>query len=153
MNDEVLSVNNHEVSSMTLKQVQGIIDVSVKRGQIELKIRRRPDEGNVKFRHLKNCCNYPKIGTIWLYHREMSPKHADRIANSLPRPVCPKTRDHYGNTVNFLNIRTRATEILKSKSVRSTDDVIGTPQIVTKINDSSFSSKSVSEIDYFSNSL
>ena len=51
-------------------------------------------------------------------------------------------------------------EILKSKSVRSTDDVIdviGTcvrqSQIVTKTNDSSFSSKSVSEIDYFSNTL
>ena len=44
----------------------------------------------------------------------------------------------------------RATEILKSKSVRSTDDVIRTcvrqSQIVTKTNDSSFSSKSVSEI-------
>ena len=50
----------------------------------------------------------------------------------------------------------RATEILKSKSVRSTDDVIGTcvrqSQIVTKTNDS-LSSKSVSEIDYFSNTL
>ena len=47
----------------------------------------------------------------------------------------------------------RATEILKSKSVRSTDDVIETcirqSQIVTKTNDSSFSSKSVSEIDCF----
>ena len=51
----------------------------------------------------------------------------------------------------------RATEILKSKSVRSTDDVIRTcvrqSQIVTKTNDSSLSSKSVSEIDYFSNTL
>ena len=47
----------------------------------------------------------------------------------------------------------RATEILKSKSVRSTDDVIGTCQIVTKSNDSSFSYKSVSEIDYLSNTL
>ena len=51
----------------------------------------------------------------------------------------------------------RATEILKSKSVRSTDDVIGTrvrqSQIVTKTNDSSFSYKSVSEIDYLSNTL
>ena len=54
----------------------------------------------------------------------------------------------------------RATEILKSKSVCSTDDiinVIGTcvwqSQIVTKTNDLSFSSKSVSEIDYFSNTL
>ena len=51
----------------------------------------------------------------------------------------------------------RATEILKSKSVHSTDDVIGTcvwqSQIVTKTNDSSFSSKSVLEIDYLSNTL
>ena len=51
----------------------------------------------------------------------------------------------------------RATEILKSKSVRSTDDVIGTcvrqSQIVTKTNDSSFSYKSVSEIVYLSNTL
>ena len=51
----------------------------------------------------------------------------------------------------------RATEILKSKSVRSTDDVIRTcvrqSRIVTKTNDSSFSSKTVSEIDYFSNTL
>ena len=54
----------------------------------------------------------------------------------------------------------RATEILTSKSVRSTDDVIHIirrclrqSQIVKKANDSSFSSKSVSEIDYFSNTL
>ena len=43
--DEILSVNNHDTTHMTLKQVQGIIDHSVKRGQIELKVRRRPDEG------------------------------------------------------------------------------------------------------------
>ena len=53
----------------------------------------------------------------------------------------------------------RVTEILKSKLVRSTNDVImdvirtcvRQSQIATKTNDSSFSSKSVSEIDYFSN--
>ena len=49
------------------------------------------------------------------------------------------------------------TEILKSKSVRSTDDVIGIcvrqSQIVTKTNDSSFSYRSVSEIDYLSNTV
>ena len=59
--------------------------------------------------------------------------------------------------VNYSDSFIRATEILKSKSVRSTDDVIGTcvrqSQIVTKTNDSSFSSKSVSEIDYLSNTL
>ena len=55
--------------------------------------------------------------------------------------------------VNILWVR--ATEILKSKSVRSTNDVIDViwtcvrqSQIVTKTNDSSFSSKSVSEIDF-----
>ena len=54
----------------------------------------------------------------------------------------------------------RATEILKSKSVRSTDDVIDVirtclqqSQKVTKTNDLSFSSKSASEIDYFSNTV
>ena len=78
-------------------------------------------------------------------------------------------KDNYGdinNTVQWyssvdqawmLTIKSRATEILKSKSVRSTDDVIGTcvrqSQKVTKTNDSSFSSISVSEIDYFSNTL
>ena len=52
---------------------------------------------------------------------------------------------------------TRATDILKSKSVRSLDDVIRTyvwqSQIAMKTNDSSFSSTSVSEIDHFSNTL
>ena len=61
------------------------------------------------------------------------------------------------NFTRYASVTTRATEILKFKSVRSTDDVIGTcvrqSQMVTKINDSSFSSKSESEIDYFSNTL
>ena len=51
---------------------------------------------------------------------------------------------------SLIMVYTRATEILKSKSVRLTDDAIRTcvrqSQIVTKTNDSSFSSKSVSEI-------
>ena len=57
----------------------------------------------------------------------------------------------------YRSVVIRATEILKSKLVRSTNDVIRTcvrqSQIVTKTNDSSFSSKSVSEIDYFSNTV
>ena len=60
----------------------------------------------------------------------------------------------------LLWVYTRATEILKSTSVCPTDDVIDViqtcvrqSQIVTKTNDSLFSSKSVSEIDYFSNTL
>ena len=52
----------------------------------------------------------------------------------------------------------RATEILKSKSVRSTDDVIDViwTWVLTIPNsheNSSFSSKSVSEIDYFSDTV
>ena len=31
----------------------------------------------------KNCCNYPKILTRWLYHRVMYPKEADGVANSV----------------------------------------------------------------------
>ena len=33
------------------------------------------------FGHMKNCCNYLKIWTIWLYHRVTSPKDTDGIAN------------------------------------------------------------------------
>ena len=58
---------------------------------------------------------------------------------------------------DFIHIFNRTTEILKSKSVRSTDDVIDIirtcvqqSNIVSKTNDSS---KNISEIDYFSNSL
>ena len=32
---------------------------------------------------LKNCCNYPKIWKVLLYHRVMSSKDAEGIANSL----------------------------------------------------------------------
>ena len=31
----------------------------------------------------KNCCNYPKIWTMSLFHRVMSPNDADRMANSV----------------------------------------------------------------------
>ena len=62
--------------------------------------------------------------------------------------------------ISFARVNTRATEILKCKSVRSTDDVIDVirtcvrqSQIATKTNDLSFLSKNISEIDYFSNTL
>ena len=29
------------------------------------------------------CCNYPKICTMWFYHRVMHPKDADRMSNSV----------------------------------------------------------------------
>ena len=29
------------------------------------------------------CCNHSKIWTMWLYHRVMSPNHADGMANSV----------------------------------------------------------------------
>ena len=31
----------------------------------------------------KICCNHSKIWTMWLYHRVMSPKDADGMANSV----------------------------------------------------------------------
>ena len=31
----------------------------------------------------KICCNHSKIWTMWLYHRVMSPNHADGMANSV----------------------------------------------------------------------
>ena len=31
----------------------------------------------------KSCYNHSKIWTMWLYHREMSPNDADRMANSV----------------------------------------------------------------------
>ena len=31
----------------------------------------------------KICCNHSKIGTMWLYHRVMSPNYADGMANSV----------------------------------------------------------------------
>ena len=30
-----------------------------------------------------NCCNYPKICTMWFYHAGMHPKDKDRMANSV----------------------------------------------------------------------
>ena len=57
----------------------------------------------------KNCCNYPKVGTVSFYDRVMAPKGADRMTNSvdpeqtalqeqsdlglhcLHSPICPKT--------------------------------------------------------------
>ena len=39
----------------------------------------------------KNCCNYPKIWTMWFYHRVMSPKDADTMANSVdPDETAPE---------------------------------------------------------------
>ena len=31
----------------------------------------------------KNCCNYPKIGTVSFYYRVMGLKDADRMGNSV----------------------------------------------------------------------
>ena len=53
------------------------------------------------------CCNHPKSLIRWLFFRVMHPNE-EGIANSvdpaqsilslhcLPRPVCPKTSEHYG---------------------------------------------------------
>ena len=67
----------------------------------------------------KICSNHPKIGTRLLYHRKMHPNDADRVANivdpdwleqsdlglhCLPRYVCQKTWEHYGNRVIEIQI-------------------------------------------------
>ena len=31
----------------------------------------------------KNCCNYPKIGTVWFYYGIACSKDVDRMANSV----------------------------------------------------------------------
>ena len=47
-------------------------------------------EGNIQYRKFpkysdtqKICSNHSKIWTMWLYHRVMCPKNADRMANSV----------------------------------------------------------------------
>ena len=54
--DELLEINGRDVGTLTLAQVQGIVDHAVKRGQIELKIKRVMDDGKTSlyvrsFRH------------------------------------------------------------------------------------------------------
>ena len=89
-----------------------------------------------------------------LQEAEQQKAYAEEEERRLEADRLRKARAAVGN---FSSITIRATEILKSKSVRSTDDVLGTcvrqSQIVMKTNDSSFSYKSVSEIDYLSNTL
>ena len=36
-----------------------------------------------KFGHPKNCCNHPKMLTVWFYHTVMPPNDADWMANSV----------------------------------------------------------------------
>ena len=38
---------------------------------------------NIWMDHPKNCCNYPKIWTIWFYHSLTHPKDVCRMANSV----------------------------------------------------------------------
>ena len=59
---------------------------------------------------------------MWLYHRVMSPNDADGMANSvdpdqsdqglhcLPRHICPKTWDHYGNNLIRLLVQLKRNE-------------------------------------------
>ena len=73
-----------------------------------------------KYSDTQNICrSHSKIWTVWLYHSVRSPNDADGIANSVDpdqtapvgavwsgsalftQVICPKTKDHYGNTVNM----------------------------------------------------
>ena len=39
----------------------------------------------------KNCCNYPKTGTVLFYYRVMGPNDAERMANSVdPDQTAPR---------------------------------------------------------------
>ncbi|XP_052281423.1 LIM and calponin homology domains-containing protein 1-like isoform X3 [Dreissena polymorpha] len=42
--DELLEINGRDVTTLTLAQVQGIVDLAVKKGQIELRVKRAADE-------------------------------------------------------------------------------------------------------------
>ena len=100
---------------------------------------------------------YTKV--IWLDMGSISQPLDWRQMADLPHcQLCYRARWICVHVCKYVYVR--ATEILKSKSVRSTDDVIDVirtcvrqSQIVTKTNDSSFSSKGVSKNDYFSNTL
>ena len=40
----------------------------------------------------KNCCNYPKVGTVSFYYRAKGPKDSDRMANSVdPDQTAPSS--------------------------------------------------------------
>ena len=41
------------------------------------------ETGTVKKHPKKNCCNYPKIGSVSFYYRVMGPNDADGMANSV----------------------------------------------------------------------
>ena len=72
-----------------------------------------------KFWDAKNlCCNLPKIQTKRLNLRVFCQNGANGIANSedpdlglhcLPRPICPKTYDHY--SIQFLYMSSNCSEI------------------------------------------
>ena len=48
----------------------------------------------------KNCCNYPEIWTVWLFHRVTSPKHADTMANNAdPDQIAPLGAVWSGSTL------------------------------------------------------
>ena len=54
---------------------------------VEVYGRTHPVQGNtvkiLKFVHLNNCCNYPKIGTVSFYYRVMGTKDAAGMVKSV----------------------------------------------------------------------
>ena len=54
----------------------------------------------LKNRTRKNCCSYPKIGTVWFYDRVRCPKDADGMSNSLdPDQTAPVGAVWSGSTL------------------------------------------------------
>ena len=78
-----------------------ILAVTCRYPEVILEYRKNPKNLDTP----KNCCNYPKTGTVKFNYQVMGPKDVDRMANSvdldqeqsdqgshcLPRPICPKT--------------------------------------------------------------
>ena len=91
----------------------------------------------------------------WTCRRWRNTSRLSSMLSELEWPSQETCREQSSLTFFYKIHSGRSSEILKSKSVCSTDDVINVirtcfwqSQIVTKTNDSSFSSKSVSEIDW-----
>ena len=53
------------------------------------------------FGHPTGCCNHSKTSTIWLYHRVMSPKDAEGIANSVDPDQTPPLRAAWSESALF----------------------------------------------------
>ena len=52
--------------------------------------------------HTKNCCNDPKIWTMWFYNTVMCPKHADELASSVDHDQTALLGDVWSGSTLFI---------------------------------------------------